>query len=189
MRGALCVALTALTAAIAGQTATDVPAQSWRFVPFGAGLPASGQWREGFRIADLNRDGHPDIVHGPPRKQPGPPVIFLGDGKGAWTRWRDAHFPELPYDYGDIEVADFNRDGNLDLAVAVHYRGILVLQGDGQGGFSDASRGLGFDASGASGFSSRAIRAVDWNGDGLPDLVAVWEDLAWARRVGAAPRV
>jgi len=175
MRGALCVALTALAAAIAGQTATDTPAQSWRFVPFGAGLPASGQWREGFRIADLNRDGHPDIVHGPPRKQPGPPVIFLGDGKGAWTRWKDAHFPELPYDYGDIEVADFNRDGNLDLAVAVHYRGILVLQGDGQGGFSDASPGLGFDASGASGFSLRAIRALDWNGDGLPDLVAVWE--------------
>ena len=88
MRGAISVALTALAAAIAGQTATDIPAQSWRFVPFGAGLPTSGQWREGFRIADLNHDGHPDIVHGPPRKQPGPPVIFLGDGKGGWTRWR-----------------------------------------------------------------------------------------------------
>lgn len=188
MRSVICVALAALAAAIAGQTAPDFPAPSLRFVPFGAGLPASGQWREGFRIADLNGDGHPDIVHGPPRKQPGPPVIFLGDGKGAWTRWREAHFPDLPYDYGNIEVADFNRDGNLDLAMAVHYRGILVLEGDGRGGFSDASRGLGFDASGASGFSSRAIRALDWNGDGLPDLVAVWEGPRLGATRTAAPR-
>jgi hypothetical protein len=146
-----------------------------RFVPFGEGLPTSGQWREGFRIADLNGDGHLDIVHGPSRKQPGPPVIFLGDGRGSWTCLTEALFPPLPYDYGDIEVADFNRDGHPDLAVAVHNRGILVLAGDGHGGFSNASEGLGFDANGASGFCSRAIRATDWNGDGLPDLVAVWE--------------
>jgi hypothetical protein len=164
-----------LAAGFAGQTATNTLPMPLRFVPFGEGLPTSGEWREGFRIADLNGDGHPDIVHGPPRKQPGPPVIFLGDGKGSWTRWKEAQFPALPYDYGDIEVADFNRDGHMDLAVAVHYRGILVLTGDGHGGFSNASQGLGFDASGSSGFSSRAIRATDWNGDGLPDIVAVWE--------------
>lgn len=152
------------------------PTTVLRFVPFGAGLPTSGQWREGFRIADLNGDGHPDIVHGPPRKQPGsPPVIFLGDGKGSWTRWKQARFPPLPYDYGDIEVADFNRDGHLDLALAVHLHGLIVLAGDGHGGFSNASSGLDFDASGRSGFSSRAIRALDWNGDGFPDLAAVWE--------------
>ena len=50
-----------------------------------------------------------------------------------------------------------------------------MLEGDGAGGFTNASAGLGFDASGSSGFSSRAVRAIDWNGDGLPDLLAVWE--------------
>ena len=152
---------------------------SLRFVAFGAGLPTSGQWREGFRVADLNGDGFLDIVHGSQRKQPGqPPAIFLGDGKGSWTRWKEARFPSLAYDYGDVEVADFNGDGYPDLALAVHYHGLLVLTGDGLGNFSQASAdaaGLEFDAKGAAQFSSRAIRVTDWNGDGRPDLIAAWE--------------
>jgi hypothetical protein len=168
-------ALAALAVTFAGQTTIPTQPAALRFVAFSQGLPASGQWREGFRIADMNGDGHPDIVHGAQRKVTGGPVIFLGDGKGSWARWKEAHFPDMPYDYGDIEVADFNRDGHLDLAVAVHYRGILVLNGDGHGGFSNASEGLGFEKDAGHGFSSRAIRAIDWNGDGLPDLVAVSE--------------
>ena len=183
----LCASLAALSS-FADEPAIRIQAASLRFLSFDKGLPKSGEWREGFRVADLNEDGHPDIVHGPPRKQPGPPVIFLGDGKGSWTRWAEARFPELPYDYGDVEVADFNRDGHLDLAVAVHYRGLLVLTGNGHGSFSNASAGLGFDASGSSGFSSRAIRALDWNGDGLMDLVAVSEGPRMRVPGAASPR-
>jgi hypothetical protein len=174
-----CLAVALFFAGGAGQpkaNAEGAPA-SVRFVRFDAGLPTSGQWREGFRIADMNGDGHPDIVHGPARKQSGPPVIFLGDGKGSWTRWKEAQFPSLDYDYGDVEVADFNRDGHLDIALAVHLHGFFVLTGDGKGNFQNASAGLESNAGGASAFSSRAIRAVDWNNDGLPDLVAVSEGL------------
>ncbi len=146
-----------------------------RFVPFGAGLPTSGQWREGFRIADMNGDGHLDIVHGPPRKQAATPIIFLGDGKGSWARWKEARFPELAYDYGDVEVADFNKDGHMDIALAIHLHGFFVLLGDGHGNFTNSSAGLESKAGGAASFSSRAIRATDWNGDGYPDLVAVSE--------------
>jgi FG-GAP-like repeat/FG-GAP repeat len=159
-----------------------------RFVGFDAGLPTSGQWREGFRIADMDGDGHLDIVHGPARKQPGPPVIFLGDGKGSWRRWTDARFPPLAYDYGDIEVADFNGDGHLDIALAVHLHGFLVLGGDGHGSFVDASAGLQSISGAVSGFSSRAIRVMDWNGDGLPDLVAVSEGAGGGNARGLAER-
>jgi len=168
--------------AFPGDRSPAVAAAALRFVRFDAGLPASGQWREGFRIADMNGDGHLDIVHGPPRKQPGPPVIFLGDGKGSWTQWKEARFPSLPYDYGDVEVADFNGDGHLDIALAVHLRGFFVLTGDGQGNFSNASAGLEGD------FSSRAIRVTDWNGDGLPDLIAVSEGLGQASSQSLADR-
>lgn len=150
--------------------------QEISFIPFGAGLPTSGQWREGFAIADMNGDGHLDIVHGPPRKHPGGPVILLGDGKGTWKPWREAQYPPLPYDYGDIQLADFDGDGHADLALAVHERGLLVLRGDGHGSFSDASKGLDFSAAhDGPGFSSRGLRVVDWDGDGRPDLVAVSE--------------
>ncbi|HEX3557233.1 MAG TPA: VCBS repeat-containing protein [Thermoanaerobaculia bacterium] len=160
--------------------AVDVPeAHRLSFVNFGQGLPASGQWRNGFDIADMNGDGHLDIVHGPARKSMGPPVIFLGDGKGHWRRWSEAKFPPLPYDYGDAVVADFNGDGKPDIALAMHLRGFVVLVGDGKGNFTNWSQGLDLHVAGSGkddqGFSSKALVAIDWNHDGRPDLLALGE--------------
>jgi len=150
-----------------------------RFVPFNEGLPTAGQWREGFTLADMNEDGYLDIVHGPARKSLGPPVVFLGDGKGKWTRWREAQYPPLAYDYGDAQVGDFNNDGHRDLALGVHLRGLIVLLGDGRGHFTLARQGSGFipdgkDDKGAR-FSSLAIKVVDWNADGRADILALGE--------------
>jgi hypothetical protein len=147
------------------------------FAPFNQGLPTQGQWRNGFEIADMNADGHPDIVHSPIRKGDGRPQIFLGDGKGSWQRWQ-VQVPPLPYDYGDPAVADFNGDGRLDLALAMHLRGFAVLVADGPQSFKDWGKGL--DLQGRMGpegtpFSSRALEAADWNGDGRMDLIALGE--------------
>jgi hypothetical protein len=146
------------------------------FVPFDKGLPKSGQWRQGFAIGDMNGDGHPDIVFPPPRKASTPvPMIFLGDGKGDWSLWRDAKFPSLAYDYGDVQVGDFNGDGIPDLAFGVHLRGLIVLLGDGKGGFHNASTGLDFAHDGKPGFSTQALQIVDWKGNGKPDILALGE--------------
>ena len=150
------------------------------FEEFDNGLPRVGQWRNGFDIADMNNDGHPDIVFGPARKSfPTRPNIFLGDGEGNWRRWREARYPRLPYDYGDAAAADFNGDGHLDLAFGIHLRGLLVLVGDGKGVFRAWSKGIGLEIPGqggdASTFSSRAIETVDWDGDGRVDLMALGE--------------
>ncbi|HEY0513815.1 MAG TPA: VCBS repeat-containing protein [Thermoanaerobaculia bacterium] len=164
---------------IAASYEVDTPeSQRLTFIPFSKGLPTTGQWRNGFDLADMNGDGHLDIVHSAARKSPGPPVVFLGDGKGSWRRWSEARFPNLPYDYGDAAVGDFNGDGHPDIALGVHLRGLMALTSDGKGGFANAGKGLDFVLPGQgreAGFSSRTVLVADWNGDGRPDILAMGE--------------
>ncbi len=121
----------------------------------------------------MNGDGHPDLILPSPRGRPGAPEIFLGNGKGSWSRWRDAKFPPLPYDYGDVQAADFNGDGKTDLVLGIHLRGLVVLLGDGKGGFVSDSKGLDFD----DGFSSQAIRVADMDHNGRPGIIASQEGM------------
>jgi hypothetical protein len=152
-----------------------------RFVPIGAGLPDSGQWRNGFVVADVNLDGKLDIVHGGTRRQLNSiPYLFLGDGKGDFAIWKEARYPQLPYDYGDIAVGDFNGDRKPDLALGIHLRGLVALFGDGKGNFQLQSQGLAFEGGQltpgqVSQFSSRAITVADWNGDGRDEILALAE--------------
>ena len=155
---------------------SDIPeSHRLRYTAFSQGLPDSGQWRNGFDIADMNEDGHLDIVHGPARKSLSFPSIFLGDGKGNWHRWKEARFPMLPFDYGYARVADLNGDHHMDLVLGIHLRGVMALLGDGKGNFTDWSRGLELRTKSDNAFTSRALEVVDWNGDRRPDILALGE--------------
>ncbi len=142
-------------------------------------LPRSGQWRDGLAVADINRDGKADIVHGPLRKGRPWPIVLLGDGAGTLTPWREAHFPPRPLAYGDIAVGDLNGDGHNDIVLAGHMHGIMAMVSEGRGVFSPYSDGLAFtppqDWHGQPPFTSRAIELADWDRDGRLDIIALAE--------------
>jgi hypothetical protein len=128
------------------------------------GLPA-GSWRNSMAVADMNEDGFADIIVPPQRKGSGIPQIFLGDGKGHWRNWEGLGWPHT-IDYGSVAVADFNKDGHLDLVFGVHLNGIFVFLGDGKGHFTESVAGLPRD------FPTRRVRTADVDGDGYQDIIA-----------------
>jgi len=106
-----------------------------------AGLPLDGMWKCDPVVADVNGDGHPDIA-AVPRLGHGPRV-WLGNGAGQWTESSEG----LAYENaascgGGVELADINKDGHLDLAVADHCHGISVYLGDGAGKWKAVTKEL-----------------------------------------------
>lgn len=63
--------------------------------------------------ADLNGDGNLDVIHA--SNLPNTLQFFLGNGMGSFGTGQDIAGPFLKF--GDVAVADLNRDGKMDIAV------------------------------------------------------------------------
>jgi hypothetical protein len=141
-----------------------------RFEEASEGLPTAGSWRNSLTVADMNEDGFPDIIVPPQRGGGGSlPIIFLGDGKGHWKIWDTVVWP-YGLQYGSVAAADFNKDGHMDLAFAIHLTGARVMLGDGKGHFTDDSGGLPVDD-----FPTRRVVVTDLDHDGWTDLLLITE--------------
>src|SRR5271156_2122092 len=117
-------------------------------------------------VADVNKDGHPDlIVAGFPLSGSAsdPAVqVFLNNGTNNGTFGTAINGPALPdFTAQAAAVADFNKDGNPDIATNDGH----ILLGDGTGHFS-LMAGSQFVAAGN-------LVAADFNGDGKIDLATV----------------
>jgi len=147
--------------------------ESLIFKPVTGNLPTGGRWQMGFAVADMNGDDHVDLVFPPRRKgYPVKPVILLGDGKGGFKPWAQQRWPDnVSWDYGDVEVADFDGDGHQDAAFAIHFKTQFILFGDGNGVFV---RGELLEPPNPR-ITSRAATAADFDGDGRQDLAFVAE--------------
>ncbi len=132
------------------------------------GLPAGFMGGGGAKFADLNKDGNLDLVVG---THCGVGVkAYFGDGTGNWTEASNGlkSSPETR-DAMDVAVADFDEDGNLDIAFAPYMglAGIFIFAGDGKGNWKRMQT-TGLPA----GCSARAMISADFNNDGHMDIAA-----------------
>jgi hypothetical protein len=86
-------------------------------------------------------------------------------GDGTAGQWTSLASPLVTGQYLDVDLADFNHDGFLDILAAGDGEGVSVWAGDGAGNWTESSTNL--PASGS--FSASRFGHVDH--DGFPDLV------------------
>lgn len=115
-------------------------------------------------IGDFNKDGKPDVAV---TTLDSSVYLFLGNGDGTFQPAQTiVPAPGTSHYYTTLAAADFNGDGNLDLALQ-GAGGIVLYLGNGDGTFqpgvtvSPASANYGL------------LAAADLNHDGKPDLVTV----------------
>lgn len=125
-----------------------------------------GRGPRAIAVADMNKDGNPDILV--TNADDESISVLLGDGTGKFHQAAGSpfHAGHLP---NDLAIADMNGDGNLDLIVANHQSPYLsIFLGDGNGGFRLAP---GSPVDVHSQPHPHGIAVADFNGDGKPDVV------------------
>lgn len=123
-----------------------------------------------FISADLNHDGHTDMIE---LSSNGSSTVnvFMNNGNGGFT---GPISTDINPGASKIAVGDFNRDGNLDLAVAIYGQGIAqgevqVLTGDGAGHFTGITT---YNVAS----EPNSIAVGDFNGDGAFDIAVLSEN-------------
>jgi enediyne biosynthesis protein E4 len=120
-----------------------------------------GEHREGYRSYCT-----PDVFH------PITPLVFHNDGNG--------HFTEISHKIGmdepgkglGIAIADYDRDGRIDICVANDSMPEFLYHNEGNSRFKEVglSAGIAVDGEGHS-FAGMGVDFADYNNDGLPDLL------------------
>jgi Bacterial Ig-like domain/FG-GAP-like repeat/Beta-propeller repeat len=152
-----------------GDWTADFVATATALFPVLANSPAGGSSPHGASkviTADMNHDGKSDVVVINSNDSMSKVRVLLGIGNGQFGE------PTI-IDTGlinacDVVSADFNGDGNIDLAVSDGWYFIGILLGDGKGGFATPIMCQGINDE----YPFYCLATGDFNGDGKVDLVA-----------------
>ena len=121
-----------------------------------------GQEVVGLAVADVNHDSKPDLVAAAADDEA--VSVLIGNGDGTFATPVFYSILQLGTGPQSVALADFNRDGNLDIAVILAYPSAALLYGNGDGTFQNPTAIAEFPDGGQS------LTAADFNGDGAPDL-------------------
>jgi hypothetical protein len=120
-----------------------------------------GEHREGYR-AYCHPDLFPAIA----------PLVFHNDGGGRFTEVAEKYGLGKPGKGLGLAIADFDRDGKIDLAVANDSMPEFLYRNKGSGSFEEVGleAEIAVDADGRT-YAGMGIDFSDYNNDGLPDLI------------------
>lgn len=122
-------------------------------------------YANGIEVADVNNDGHLDVVS--IGAWGGVPVadVLLGDGTGYFTN-APVKYPTVT-DPRDIVKGDFNEDGEIDFALTHASNVITIYLGQGNGRFAKTATNY------STGGLPQYILTIDYNKDNHLDLVTL----------------
>jgi hypothetical protein len=125
-----------------------------------------GEHREGYRSYC-----HPDYF------QPISPLVYHNDGNGHFTEVSQKIGISKPGKGLGLALADYDRDGRIDIFVANDSMFEFLYHNKGNGTFEDVglASGIAADGDGRT-YAGMGVDFADYNNDGLPDVVVT--DLA-----------
>ncbi|HKE08631.1 MAG TPA: CRTAC1 family protein [Candidatus Acidoferrum sp.] len=125
-----------------------------------------GEHREGYRAYC-----HPDIYKAIR------PLVYHNDGNGHFTEMAEKMGLAKPGKGLGIAIADYDRDGRIDLFIANDSMAEFLYHNKGEGKFAEAAllSGVAVDSDGHT-YAGMGVDFADYNNDGFPDIVVT--DLA-----------
>ncbi len=131
--------------------------------PFAVGPSA---FPEAIAVGDFNGDGFQDIVTDNFVGSTSSSIsVLLGNGSGGFTVASGIPYAALSSSAGGLVIGDFNGDGIQDLATTDRNSNVMIMLGNGRGGFAGATGGPF-----AVGTNPMGMAVGDFNGDGIEDL-------------------